>query len=81
MIRPEIRGDPFHRHAAETVVDAEGDDQDAHVTLQRRLETVERVARRCARDAGVHDFEREAGAADSLVEEGRIGRGGTDPVP
>ena len=68
------------RHTAQTVVGAERDDQHPHVALERAVEARARVSRRLSRDAGVHDLVGKSGAADALVQQGRIRDSRADAV-
>jgi hypothetical protein len=76
----QVRGELRDRHAAQAVVRAERDHQDANVPGERAIEPRAGVRRRVSRHSGVDDFIRKPGAADALVQQGRIGDGGSDAV-
>ena len=61
------------RQAAQPVVAAELDDQDADVAVERPVQPPQAAGRRIAGHAGVDDLEAEALAIDALLEPGREG--------
>ena len=63
----------LERQAAQPVVAAELDDQDADVAVEGPVEPSQAAGRGVARHAGVDDLEAEALAIDALLEAGREG--------
>ena len=59
------------RQAAQAVVGAERDDEDAHVALERPVEPAQAAGRRIAGDAGIDHLERVALLVELVLQERR----------